>query len=59
MSEKLIKMKKYLITYANISVCEEYLMIVKANSAMEAICKFHDYKINNIELYEDFERQLM
>lgn len=52
-------MKKYLITYANISVCEEYLMIVKANSAKEAICKFHDYKINNIELYEDFERQLM
>ena len=48
-------MKKYLITYANISVCEEYLMIVKANSVKEAICKFHDYKINNIELYEDFE----
>ncbi|WP_027635905.1 hypothetical protein [Clostridium butyricum] len=48
-------MKKYLITYANISVCEEYLMIVKANSAKEAINKFHDYKINSLELYEDFE----
>ncbi|EDT76337.1 hypothetical protein [Clostridium butyricum] len=48
-------MKNYLITYANISVCEEYLMIVKANSAKEAINKFHDYKINSVELYEDFE----
>lgn len=48
-------MKKYLITYANISVCEECLMIVKANSSKEAINKFHNYKINSIKLYEDFE----
>lgn len=49
------KIKKYLITYANISICEEYLMIVKANSAKEAINKFHDYEINSKELYENFE----
>lgn len=45
-------MKDFLIKYKGISLYEDDLIIVKANSVKEAINKFHDNMINNIDMFE-------
>jgi len=47
-------MKDFLMKYENITLYEEYLTIVKANSEKEAINKFHDHMINSIDMFEEF-----
>ena len=47
-------MKDFLIKYEDITLYEECLTIVKANSEKEAIKKFHDHMINSIDIFEEF-----
>jgi len=51
-------MKDFLIKYDGITLYEEGLIIVKANSVKDAINKFHDYMISSTDLIEEFEESL-
>lgn len=48
-------LKEFLITYKGIALYEDNLILVRANSTKEALTKFHDYMVNNMELFVLFE----
>lgn len=47
-------MNEYLMSYNRMAMFEPNLNLVKADSAKEAEKKFHDSKINDSDMYDDF-----